>query len=245
MIAQVAHLSFGPYLIWSLVPVLFALACAYGIIWLMSSRHLRSEGNPPEETAPPDYPLDRAHMAKGLVLLAFVIALFFSPLPKEVVALAAAGIHLASPKFRTSDLLGLIDWSVLVLFIGLFVVTGAFASTGYGDDAVRWLAHAGVSLNAPPVLIPATTILSNIINNSAAVMLLLKVVDLSQPVTAYTLALANSFGGSLLVIGSVSNILVVQQAQRCGIAIGFGAFVRLGIPVTLAALGGLWLWVSL
>ena len=74
-------------------------------------------------------------------------------------------------------------------------------------------------------------------------MLLLKVLDLSHPVTAYILAMANSFGGSLIVIGSVSNIIVVQQAQQMGITIGFRDFVRLSIPVTLAALGGLFLWV--
>ena len=79
-----------------------------------------------------------------------VIALFFSPLPKEIVALAAAGIHLASPKFRTDELLAFVDWPILVLFMGLFVVTGAFQSTGYGDHAVQWLAHGGFNLNSRP-----------------------------------------------------------------------------------------------
>jgi Na+/H+ antiporter NhaD/arsenite permease-like protein len=182
-------------------------------------------------------------MIKGLVLLVVVIALFFSPLPKEMIALAAAAIHLASPKFRTDDLLGLVDWSVLILFMGLFVVTGSFQSTGYGNQAVQWLAHGGVNLNAPPTLILTTTVLSNLINNSAAVMLLLKVINLAHPATAYILALANSFGGSLIVIGSVANIIVVQQAQQLGVTVGFRDFARLSIPATLVALGGLLLWV--
>jgi Na+/H+ antiporter NhaD/arsenite permease-like protein len=55
--------------------------------------------------------------------------------------------------------------------------------------------------------------------------------------------MANSFGGSLIVIGSVSNIIVVQQAQQLGVTIGFREFARLSVPVTLAALGGLLLWV--
>jgi Na+/H+ antiporter NhaD/arsenite permease-like protein len=76
-------------------------------------------------------------------------------------------------------------------------------------------------------------------------MLLLKVIDLSHPVTAYTLALANSFGGSLAIIGSVSNIIVVQQARALGIKISLYDFIRLGIPVTLAAIGGLMLWTML
>lgn len=242
MIGQVAHLNFGGYMLWSIVPVLFALGCAYGIIWMMSRENIRSSAPVPKDSDLEQQPLNRPHTIKGLVLLVVVIGLFFSPLPKEVIALAAAGIHLASTKFRTNDLLALIDWQVLILFMGLFVVTGSFQSTGYGDQAVQWLAHAGWNLNTPHLLILATTILSNLINNSAAVMLLLKVIDLSHPTTAYVLALANSFGGSLIVIGSVANIIVVQQAQQLGITIGFREFARLSIPATLIALGGLLLW---
>jgi Na+/H+ antiporter NhaD/arsenite permease-like protein len=171
--------------------------------------------------------------------------LFFSPLPKEVVALAAAGIHLASRRFRTDDLLALLDWPILVLFMGLFVVTGAFESTGYGDQAVHWLAHSGFSLDKSPNLVLAAAALSNLINNSAAVMLLLKAVNLAHPVTGYVLALANSFGGSLIIIGSVANIIVVQQARDLGVTISFRDFARLGVPVTLAALAGLIAWVFL
>jgi Na+/H+ antiporter NhaD/arsenite permease-like protein len=141
MIGQVAHLNFGHYLLWSIVPVLFALGCSYGIIWLMSRNNIESPASAIKGVEPKDYPFNRLHMVKGLIILVLVIGLFFSPLPKEIIALAAAAIHLASAKFRTDDLLGLVDWSVLVLFMGLFVVTGSFQSTGYGDQAVQWLAQ--------------------------------------------------------------------------------------------------------
>ena len=68
---------------------------------------------------------------------------------------------------------------------------------------------------------------------------------MSHPTVAYVLALANSFGGSLIIIGSVSNIIVVQQARQLGIRISFRDFARLGVPVTLAALAGLLGWVAL
>jgi len=198
MIGQVAHLNFGDYMLWSIAPVFFALGCSYGIIWMMSHKNIQSRAPVPKNSDHKSKPLDWAHTIKGLTLLIVVIGLFFSPLPKEVIALAAAAIHIASPKFRTDDLLGLVDWPVLILFMGLFVVTGSFQSTGYGDQAVAWLAHGGINLNAPHTLILSTTVLTNLINNSAAVMLLLKVINLSHPTTAYLLALANSFGGSLI-----------------------------------------------
>jgi len=245
MIGQIAHLGFGQYLLWSLVPVIFGLASAYGIIWWLSCKNLAAAPSAPTASARPAYPLNRIHTVKGIVILAITIGLFFTSLPKEVVALTAAGIHLASTKFRTDDLLGLVEWPILVLFMGLFVVAGAFQSTGLGEHAVHWLAQAGFDLNSPVNLTLTTTVMSNMIGNSATVMLLLKVVNLSHPYTPYVLALANSFGGSLIVIGSVSNIIVVQQARNLGIRISFWDFARLGIPVTLAALAGMLVWLML
>ncbi len=245
MIGAVAHLAFGRYLLWSAVPVVFALGVGYGIIWLLSRRALRLANPVPRPVDRERYAFNRAHTIKGLVILGVVVGLLFTPVPKEFIALAAAAVHLASPKFRTEDLLGLVDWPILVLFVALFVVTGAFESTGFGDEAMRWLALSGVGLDRLPNLAVATAVLSNLINNSAAVMLLVKVVDLSHPTVAYVLALANSFGGSLIIVGSVSNIIVVQQARELGIAISFRDFARLGVPVTLAALAGLVGWVLL
>jgi Na+/H+ antiporter NhaD/arsenite permease-like protein len=245
MIGQIAHLGFGHYMLWSCVPVCFAMTAAFGIIWLMSRNHLRATLPNQQEAQPRAYDYNRVHTLKGMVILCVVVGLFFTSLPKEVIVLAAAGIHLASTKYRTEDLLGLVEWPILVLFMGLFVVAGAFQSTGYGQDAVQWMAQSGFNLNAPGNLIFTTTALSNLAGNSAAVMLLLKVVNLAVPATPYLLALANSFGGSLIIIGSVSNIIVVQQAHGMGIKISFWDFARLGIPVTLAALAGLLAWVAL
>jgi len=245
MIAQVAGLSFGRYAVWCAAPVLFALGTAYAITWLLSRQHLTSTLAASTQTVAERHPFNRPHSIKGLVILVIVIGLFFTGLPKELVALTAAGIHLASPKFRTEDLLKLVDWPILVLFMGLFVVTGAFQATGCGQQAVQWLADAGLHLQSPSVLALVTVALSNLINNSAAVMLLLKLTNAAQPPAAYVLALANSFGGSLLIVGSVSNIIVVQQARELGIRISFRDFARLGVPVTLSALTGLIVWVLL
>jgi Na+/H+ antiporter NhaD/arsenite permease-like protein len=245
MISQVAHLDFGAYLLWSIVPVLFALAAAYGIIWLMSCKRLQAATAAQSSTPEQSYPYNRIHTIKGIIILVAVIGLFFTSLPKEIIALGAAGIHLASTKFRTEDLLRLVDWPILVLFNGLFVVTGALQSTGYCLQAVHWLAHGGYNLNAPVTLALTTAALSNLIGNSAAVMLLLKMTDITQHSVPYILALSNSFVGNLIIIGAVSNIIVAQQAREMNIKIGFWDFARLGIPVTLTALAILFAWAIL
>lgn len=245
LIGETAHLGFADYFLWSLPPVLAALGISYGIAWLVSRNRLKFDAPlPVKEHVFHRYPYNQGHTVKGLVILGITIGLFFTPIPKEITALCAAGIHLASREYRTEDLLGLVDWQILILFMGLFTVTGAFQATGYGDVAVHAMAQSGFNLQSNGNLILATAALSNLISNSAAVMFLLKVLDVSKPTTAYLLALANSFGGSILIVGSVANLIMVQQAREMGVHISLKDFARLGIPVTLAALGVLWMWVS-
>src|ERR1700690_2640171 len=221
LIGEVAGLSFPRYMLWSLVPVAIGLAAIYFIV------PLRAGGKPPRtadtegEPESAAYPFDRYHVLKGLVILGAVICLFFTSLPKEIVVLVAAGIHLASTKFRTEELLGLVDWPILVLFTSLFVVSGVFQSTGYGEQAVGWLQGVGFNPTRPANLVTLTAGLSALINNAPAVMLLLKIVPMTHPSTGYIMAAANSFGGSLIMTASVSNIIVVQQARQQGIVISF------------------------
>jgi Na+/H+ antiporter NhaD/arsenite permease-like protein len=158
------------------------------------------------------------------------------------VVLVAAGVHLASSKFCTEDLLAQVDWQILVLFTSLFVVSGLFQATGYGAEVVAWMQGIGVSPTQPGTLACLTAGLSAVINNAPAVMLLLKIVPITHASTAYIMAVANSFGGSLILTASVSNLIVVQQARQLGIIISFRDFARLGVPISLIALGGLIGW---
>ena len=117
MIAQTAGLAFGPYMLWCITPVLLALGGAYALIWRLSRNGLAATGAAPVDDGLSLVPFDRPHAIKGLIILALVIAFFFSSMPKELIALTAAGFHLASPKFKTEDLLALVDWPILVLFV--------------------------------------------------------------------------------------------------------------------------------
>jgi Na+/H+ antiporter NhaD/arsenite permease-like protein len=244
MIGELAGLGFLRYMLWSIVPVTVGLATIYMVT------RLGAGNRPPAplagaEPEAPSYPFDFYHLTKGLVVLAAVIALFFTSLPREVVVLLAAGIHLMSTKFRTEDLLALVDWPVLLLFTALFVVSGTFQATGYGTELVQWLEGLGLDPNRPAVEVAVTAGLTALINNAPAVMLLVKLVPITQVSTAYIMAVANSFGGNAILTASVANLIVVQQARRQGIIISFGQFARLGIPITLVSLGGLIGWALL
>jgi Na+/H+ antiporter NhaD/arsenite permease-like protein len=245
MIGQLAGLSFLGYMLWSLVPVLAALAATY----LFARLEARS-GPPvlvPAETEPeaPANTFDLYHTRKGLAVLGIVVAFFFTPVPKEIVVLVAVGIHLMSRKFRTQDLLALVDWQLLVLFMALFVVSGIFQATGYGTILVNWLEGRGFDPTRPGNEVLLTAGLTATINNAPAVMLLVKILPITKVPIAYTLAVANSFAANSILTASVANLVVVQQARRLGIVISFTDFARLGIPITVVSLGGLVGWAML
>jgi len=245
MIGSVAHLSFLRYILWSLVPVAAGLAAVYGF-----ARMGRSDEPPvlrPDEVEAmePACTFDKYHAAKGLIILAVVIALFFTSIPREITVLVAAAVHLLSSKFQTNQLLALVDWPVLLLFISLFVVSGTFQATGYGQDLVQWMEGIGFDPSRLANETMLTACLTVLINNAPAVMLLIKIVPFVHVANAYVMAVANSFAGNAIMTASVANIIVVQQARRQGIVISFGAFARLGVPITLASLAGLIGWTVL
>ncbi len=245
MIGQLAGLSFLRYMLWSIPPVLLGLGATY-----LFARAEARPGPPVLQSADADpgtsvYPFDSYHTKKGLAVLAVVIALFFTPLPREVVVLAAAGIHFMSGKYRTQDLLALVDWQVLLIFIALFVLSGALQATGYEAGLVRWLEVRGLDPSRPGNEIVLTAGLTALTGNAPAVMLLVKLVPIAQASTASIMCVANSFGGNAVMTASVANIIVLQQARRQGIVISLADFSRLQVPVTIVALAGLYGWAVL
>jgi Na+/H+ antiporter NhaD/arsenite permease-like protein len=137
--------------------------------------------------------------------------------------------------------MGFVDWPLLLLFIGLFIVNHAFESTGLAAQAVAALAAQGVRLSDPGVLLVAGVALSNLVSNVPAVMLLLP--HLQGFEAGLTLALVSTFAGNLLLVGSIANLIVADLAAREGVAIGAWDHARLGVPVTLGSLALLWAWM--
>ena len=244
LIGEMAHLSFGNYMLFAIVPVSISMFIAYFIILLIGRKHftLKVDENfvpPKEETTP----LHTWRAIKGITAIIVIIILFFTPLPRYLVALVIAGLLLCSHKLESKDVLRLVDWQLLILFIALFVVVGAFHNIGLGETALQWFSSHGLELSNPYTLTLATGILSNLINNSAAVMLLVHLVDLNNPINGYILALANTLAGNLFLIGSVANIIVVKEAKEFGVHISFWKFAAYGIPVALTSYLALLSWL--
>ena len=105
------------------------------------------------------------------------------------------------------------------------------------------LAGAGIDLRHSDTLFVAVAALSNLVSNVPAVMLLLPFAHAAR--TGAVLALASTLAGNLLLVGSIANLIVAEQARRLGVRIGWREHARIGVPVTLVTLGlaAGWLWV--
>jgi Na+/H+ antiporter NhaD/arsenite permease-like protein len=249
LIGEKLQLSFSGYLAEASVPVLLGLLLTWVFIAWQARGSWHSgavAATPPsgEDRRSEDEALDRWQTVKGLSVAAVIFVCFlFAPWPREVVALTGAGVLLLSRKLHSRHMLGLVDYELLVLFMGLFVVNYAFEKTGLPAALVADLARAGIDLHRPEVLFPVTFVLSNIVSNVPAVMLLLPVAthELSGPL----LALASTLAGNLFIVGSIANIIVVDAAGRRGVHIDWRTHAKIGVPVTLItfAVAGLYLWL--
>jgi len=171
----------GAFLLWCLPPTLVALASAYGLLrWMFRNRWA---GGPPQSGLLADWPTYDGHQTRKawLVTLA-LLALFFTPIPRELTALVAAAVLLCSRRLTTRALLGWVDWHLITLFCGLFVVIRGLEQTGLPGQMVEWLSGRGQSLADPFTLTGVSVVLSNLVSNVPATMLLIKFIPLSDPV---------------------------------------------------------------
>jgi Na+/H+ antiporter NhaD/arsenite permease-like protein len=245
LIGQTLQLSFAGYAAEAAAPVLAGLALTWALIALgVRGRWERVDpAAPPTALEPAAEALDRWQTAKGLAVASVILLAFlFTSLPREVVALTGAGVLLMSRQLHSSKMLGLVDWELLVLFMGLFVVNEALQRTGVPARLVADSAALGLPLDHPAPLFGATFVLSNIVSNVPAVMLLLPAAQ--HPLAGLLLALVSTFAGNLLIVGSIANIIVVDAAARRGVRIDWHRHATVGVPVTLGTLGvtALYLW---
>jgi len=246
LIGQALQVDFARYLLDGGVPAMLGLGVVWGVlVQRYRGRWFRPLPMPPSR----DRALDRGSSALALaVLVLLVCGLLFCPLPHGVQALLAGGAVLVSRRQACREVFEHVDWQLLVLFAGLFVVNGALQHAGHAAAAFAWLAEHGVDVRQPLVLYPVSAVASNVISNVPLTMLLLPAVD-GVPMAGSILALATTLAGNLLLVGSIANLIVVEQATRAGITPRVrswtGSHWRTGVPVTLTtlAIAAGWLWL--
>jgi Na+/H+ antiporter NhaD/arsenite permease-like protein len=240
LIGQVGRLDFWDFIIACGPPAAFALMSVFAIVWLVWRRRFRHEAGHDAEVAIP--PIDRFGVAKAIVATIALLAMFATSLPHVSGVLIVAAVLLVSRRLATREILGLVDWHLLLLFGGLFVVTAALAETGLPADAIAALTSAGIDSRGLPALVPLTLAGSNTIGNVPTVVLLLAVLKDLPAQTLYALAALSTLAGNLLIVGSLANIIVVERAIQSDVMLRFAEHARCGVPMTFISFAATVAW---
>ena len=181
---------------------------------------------------------------KPVIVLLIVLAGFVSGVPPALMAAVGAALLLITRTTEPRLVYEEVDWGLLVFFIGLFIIVGGAERAGLTEKLLQpflaWNLHRVWSYSA------VTALLSNIVSNVPAVVLLKSLVPgFPDPRLGWlTLAMSSTLAGNLTITGSVANIIVVERA-RPEVHIGFRDYFRLGLPLTLLTLTWGIIWLSL
>src|SRR6202045_1306341 len=243
IIGSLSHIPYGtfsatlsPIAGIGLVLTLGLIACVYrSEFW--TCQRLRGEF----ETPHADWPI----MVKSVAVSLAMIAGFFAGIPPAEAAIVAGAVLLLTRRIKSEKVYAEIDWTLLLMFAGLFIVVAGFEhrvlSPGVGGAVGRL--HFG----RVPVLSVITATLSNIVSNVPAVLVLKPfIAQLQFQQQAWlTVAMASTLAGNFTLVGSVANLIVVQQARAQNIEIGFWEYFKVGAPLTVLTIGIGVLWLEI
>jgi Na+/H+ antiporter NhaD/arsenite permease-like protein len=240
LIASLSHVSYGRFVMMLGPVAVLALAGNVAIIWLLYRRTL---GDPfakrPPETRPRVY--GRWVLKSGLVTVG-VLGGFVCGVPPVVAALVGAAVMLLTRAVNPKRLYVRVDWTLLALFTGLFVVVAGVEKAGLAERLLRVLEP--IHPQSIEGLTAVAALLSNVVSNVPAVMVLKSVVPhLPHPESAWlTLAMASTLAGNLTLPGSLATIIVIERAKGRA-SISFLDFLKVGVPTGLLSLviGAAWL----
>lgn len=250
-LSQISYLHFAA----KLAPIaLLGLIVAFGVVWIAYRRTLSAApgpgGSDAEMDATAERPLHTSHRAlliKSCLVTVGAVILFFAGAPMPVVALAAAAILLLE-RVKPDSVYRQLNWSLLVMFAGLFILVRAF------ELHVLSRAHLEewAFLQDHPIglLSLLSAGLSNLVSNVPAVLLFRPVITAlptnTQETAWLALAMSSTLAGNLTVLGSVANLIVVEGARKEGVAITLSEYCFVGVPITILTLivGVAWLYFA-
>ncbi len=227
----VAHLGpvalFGLFVDWALLH------------WI----YLRNDGKGAHPLEADNSPQDmETHVVWPVLVTLGVLVGFLAGYAPSLVAAAGGALLLVRRTLQPKEIYGDVDWSILVLFLGLFLILGGAEQAGVTHELLGMAER--LNLHNSVIFVTVVALLSNLVSNLPAVMLLKGVVpQFPDPHTTWLmLAMSSTLAGNLTITGSVANIIVVEKA-RAESHIGFFDYMKVGVPVTVVtlAIGVAWL----
>jgi Na+/H+ antiporter NhaD/arsenite permease-like protein len=193
----------------------------------------------------PNMRINRALILRALLAAVAMITLFFAGQPPAKVAIIIGGWLLLTRRVKSKRIYAEIDWSLLLMFAGLFIIAAGAQHALLTPELVS--AAGRLHLERIPILSAVTALLSNLVSNVPAVLMLKPFVEpLKNHDGAWlVISMASTLAGNFTILGSIANLIVVQKAAERGILITFWDYFRVGAPLTVITLviGSLWLWL--
>jgi Na+/H+ antiporter NhaD/arsenite permease-like protein len=240
IIGSLSHIPYGTFAaaLWPVAAVGIVLT-ALLVALAYRREFLTSEHLPAIATIPARH--DRPLVIKSVLVAVAMMVLFFAGQPVAKVAIVGGALLLVTRRVKAEQVYREIDWPLLLMFVGLFVVVTGLETTVLTPETIA--AVSRLDLETTPALSVVTAGLSNLVSNVPAVLVLKPFIANSlDPQRAWlVVAMASTLAGNFTLVGSAANLIVAQRAQARGVAIGFWAYFKVGAPLTiLTILFGAW-----
>ncbi|MGH8000991.1 MAG: SLC13 family permease, partial [Brasilonema sp.] len=212
----------------ALAPVaLIGLTIQIGLLWLLYPEVRSTQAS--EQLLLGKGRIFKPLYQKTIIITTGLLVAFAVGLPLAVSALVAASLLLITRRIKPQRILKEVDWNLLVMFSGLFILTKV-------TQKLNLLEPFTYALNSSVGLLSVTAILSNLISNVPAVLLLQPLIPKDDPQSWLLLAASSTLAGNLTLFGSVANLIVAEAAAKLGYKLTFWEHLRFGVPLTLVTL---------
>jgi Na+/H+ antiporter NhaD/arsenite permease-like protein len=243
MIGSLSHIPYTTFAV-ALGPVaLVGLVITVALIAFFHRAEFAVEAR--LEAPRPKIDAHRVLMVRAVLATLILIALFFAGIVPAKAAIIIGGLLLLTRRVKSRRIYEEIDWSLLLMFAGLFIIIAGAEHTLLSPDVIA--AVGQFHLDRVPVLSALTAVLSNLVSNVPAVLMIKPFVEsLGDHDRAWlVIAMASTLAGNFTVLGSIANLIVIQRASAAGVAISFWDYFKIGAPLTILtlAIGTLWLWL--
>ncbi len=172
----------------------------------------------------------------------------------DFIAMVGATAALLFAGKGVEDAIHKVNWTVILFFMGLFVIIGCVKQTG----ALGWVAEQVIALsgNELSLLVPLlgifSAVASSIVDNIPVAATLIPIVqDISGDAVPaeplwWTLIICCNLGGNGTPIGSISCVIAIYALKReAGVHVGWGTFLKLGGSIMLVQVAGAIVYVLL
>ncbi|WP_414572183.1 anion transporter [Nostoc sp. CCY 9925] len=213
---------------------LVSLVIQVGWLWWLypEVRSLR----PDLKVESPNYRLFKPLLIKSLLITGGLLIAFLIGIPTAEATLIAAGLLLVTRRLKPERILQKVDWDLLLMFCGLFILTEGVQKLG----ALEWFSRF---VYDPLSILGVTVFLSNLVSNVPAVLLLHHLIPHPNTQTWLLLAAASTLAGNLTLLGSVANLIVAEAVAKRGYRLSFGEHLRFGLPLTAVTLALTYFWI--